>query len=203
MKKFLPLAILTLAIAVSANSQAWASGANDWADSVIANSQGAFSFPNDPTNALGAADFTNSSIIPKEDTFYNLGNASGFLTVGFSNAVVLGEGIDLEVYEIGWQESMQIRLPDNSVWSPIVLSSEKGLRTANPDDRVTVFGFDFGNSGQWNQFTLFGGDQSHGGSNIDAIHGLTVTPEPVSVALFLIGGTPIALSLYRRRKFTV
>ncbi|VAW19888.1 hypothetical protein MNBD_BACTEROID05-628, partial [hydrothermal vent metagenome] len=27
--------------------------------------------------------------------------------------------------------------------------------------------------------------------------------EPVSVALFLIGGTPIALSLYRRRKFTV
>ncbi len=31
----------------------------------------------------------------------------------------------------------------------------------------------------------------------------TVTPEPISTALFLIGGAPIALSLYRRRKFRV
>ncbi len=203
MKKYLLNTICTLALAISISSTASASGINDWADSIIGSNQGTFSFPSDPNNALGAADFTNSSIVPKENTFYNLGDANGFLSVGFSNAVVLGEGIDLEVYEIGWQESMSIRLPDDSIWTPIVISSEKGLRTANPNDRVTVFGFDFGDSGQWSQFTLFDGDQAHGGSNIDAIHGVTVTPEPISTILFLIGGAPIAASLYRKRKKTL
>jgi len=33
--------------------------------------------------------------------------------------------------------------------------------------------------------------------------GITVTPEPISTALFLVGGAPIAVSLYRKKKRSV
>jgi hypothetical protein len=41
-----------------------------------------------------------------------------------------------------------------------------------------------------------------GGTGLSAIavrDGLTVTPEPVSTVLFLLGGAPIAVNLYRKK----
>ena len=210
MKKTM-LLMLVVALALCVTPNAWA--IEGWADSVVDFDRGTLSpTGDDPTQALFETDSLNSSI-PKDDTFYQIGNTTdAFLTVGFSNAIILQGSLadpmdDVEVYEFGGPEDFDIQLEVGGSIFTYTSMSLFGYRDNGPlpNDRVNVYTFDLGNIGDANinQLSIVNAWNDGTVADIDAIKGISVTPEPISMALFLIGGVPIGMRLYKKRKKTV
>ena len=172
------------------------------------------------SRVLGASDYLSSGPWPEpKETIFNLGDGnatydSGYIDVAFSTPILLGAGADLAVYEWG---GFGIGIDNPGV--AIQISDPSALEGTTVNDFTwSVFGykypstqegqlneilFDLGDSGTVSQVRVFDMKGAYHGADIDAVKGLTVTPEPLAMTLFLIGGLPIGVSLYRKRKKTV
>jgi len=180
-KKFVFNTLLVIALITSATSvlAAASDGTGPYADDVVSANQGprkdgtpVSATRSDPTNALGAPDYSGGTIL-----FYSLG-FGGDIILKFDNYICTDDGMDVKAFEVTNgtypEEVAEVYVSqDNSTWAYVGDVNNKGTSSVNLPD--TLYWVQYVKLVDKSNTALFNNDAD--GYDLDAVEALHSSPD--------------------------